>query len=501
MASGEAKLKATASLDTRNFEAGAKTMRRAGVNAADEITKKNLSLIKSYVSMLSPIAIAFAAVTAAVRRIKKSYQELVDEGKKLSDGAEKIGASKYQFAALKSAADSAKVSVSDFNKSLDELKSGKVTIEQLTEAWKENADAADLAANRARTASALAAQIKAEREENEVGFFRGIAQGISRWKNGEDYVAAIAQMQASEGGAKMTARELAASANQEAFGEGWMRDPDAISVDKAQKILDEILNEQRSRKEDSDKKERNRLATEFNSYVSAAGGDKDIAYSSYTKNGGKVTKEQFNELLDIFDSEIKPLSEKIKESIRAEIEARKEIEAMQKEAARESAREIEEHEKLTEEERRKRVSMMKELVDMVGGDIDKAIKLMYETGRVTETKEREFRDAFNDILITDEEAFKKRFKQFQDEEKKAEEGEKRANQIADRIREIKVSLPNVSFGLNSAGGDISGFNGRAQLALFEARAEREEQERLIKSAEESKEILSRVREILEGDSE
>ena len=113
---------------------------------ADEMKAKSQESIKSIIGAVTPLSVIGATITNLINRgidaladfsmrifnAKQSYAEL---GKQVDKTAKDLGTSTEQAARLEAAAKAAGVGANDYAKAMEDIKSGKTTLEEQAEAW------------------------------------------------------------------------------------------------------------------------------------------------------------------------------------------------------------------------------------------------------------------------------------------------------------------------------------------------------------------------------
>lgn len=110
-------------------------IKRDGINAAEEIGKKNQESLKAMIGRFAPIAVALSVLFSIARKVGEAFSKMAENGKKLRETAEDIGVSAQTAARLKAQADAAGISAKEYAKSLDDLKSGATSIDEISAAW------------------------------------------------------------------------------------------------------------------------------------------------------------------------------------------------------------------------------------------------------------------------------------------------------------------------------------------------------------------------------
>lgn len=114
---------------------GVKEVKKETVNAIEEIQAKNKEALKGFLGVFAPVAIAINAVMMLMASISNAIKEYFSAGQAFVDWGEKANVSAQSVAYLKAQADSAGVSAQEFERAMDDLGAGRVTIEQLRKEW------------------------------------------------------------------------------------------------------------------------------------------------------------------------------------------------------------------------------------------------------------------------------------------------------------------------------------------------------------------------------
>ena len=150
MAQARLEVKATADVSQATKEL--KKLSVQGVMVADEMKAKSQESIKSIIGAVTPLSVIGATITNLINRgidaladfsmrifnAKQSYAEL---GKQVDKTAKDLGTSTEQAARLEAAAKAAGVGANDYAKAMEDIKSGKTTLEEQAEAWERIAGA------------------------------------------------------------------------------------------------------------------------------------------------------------------------------------------------------------------------------------------------------------------------------------------------------------------------------------------------------------------------
>lgn len=113
-------------------------IKRDGVNVSEAIARKNREGVNNLVGRLSWVRIAIAAIEHIAKNLATAFGQMVQEGNKFSEAAA-FGISAETMASLKAKADAAGVSLEDYNKSLEDLKTGRTSLDELSRSWKDMA--------------------------------------------------------------------------------------------------------------------------------------------------------------------------------------------------------------------------------------------------------------------------------------------------------------------------------------------------------------------------
>lgn len=110
---------------------------------------------------LCKILLAIVIVVSTIAFFIWEHQnDLADEGRKIIEGAQMIGVTKYEFATMKSYANAAGASEYEIEKAYEALTKGKTTVNELCKKWGERAKQADLERFRAHNMAAISAAEK-----------------------------------------------------------------------------------------------------------------------------------------------------------------------------------------------------------------------------------------------------------------------------------------------------------------------------------------------------
>lgn len=120
-------------------------IKQEGVDTVEEIGAKNREALKGFIGMFAPMAIAVGAVITVLGAVKEAFVNAFSQGEIFDEFAERAKASAQSVAYLKAQADSAGISTKEFEEAMDDLGSGKTTIQALREEWGRLSDSIDVA--------------------------------------------------------------------------------------------------------------------------------------------------------------------------------------------------------------------------------------------------------------------------------------------------------------------------------------------------------------------
>lgn len=107
-----------------------------GINVSEEIARKNREQAKELVGRFTLVGVALRALHAIVGNLKKAFFEMAEEGNKLREVAKSIGVSAETMAALRARAGAAGIGLKEYESALDDLRSGRTTLDELSRSWK-----------------------------------------------------------------------------------------------------------------------------------------------------------------------------------------------------------------------------------------------------------------------------------------------------------------------------------------------------------------------------
>lgn len=114
---------------------GIEKVKKAGVDAAEEIQAKNNEATKAAIGMIAPMAIAMQGLMALLGGISESIKKYFAMGEVFVEWGKKAEISAQSVAYLKAEADSAGISAKDFEQAMADLGAGKTSIAKLREEW------------------------------------------------------------------------------------------------------------------------------------------------------------------------------------------------------------------------------------------------------------------------------------------------------------------------------------------------------------------------------
>ncbi len=116
-------------------------IKKDGINVSEELAKKNKEGVNNLVGRFSWVNLTMKGISFIANGLIGGFRKILEEGNKMREMAKNIGISAETFAAMKARADVAGVSLEDFNKSLDALKNGRTSLDELMNSWRGVANA------------------------------------------------------------------------------------------------------------------------------------------------------------------------------------------------------------------------------------------------------------------------------------------------------------------------------------------------------------------------
>lgn len=111
-------------------------IRKDGINISDELASKNREQTKELVGRFTRIGAMLKMIGFIAGNLKKAFFEMAEEGNKLREVAKSIGVSAETMAALRARAGAAGIGLKEYESALDDLRSGRTTIDELSRSWK-----------------------------------------------------------------------------------------------------------------------------------------------------------------------------------------------------------------------------------------------------------------------------------------------------------------------------------------------------------------------------
>lgn len=118
-------------------------LKKEGVDTVEELGAKNRESIKGLIGLFAPMALAVGAIVSMLGVVKQAFSNAFSQGEVFDDFAEKANTSAQSVAYLKAQADSAGISTKEFEQAMNDLGSGKTTIQALREEWSKLGDSID----------------------------------------------------------------------------------------------------------------------------------------------------------------------------------------------------------------------------------------------------------------------------------------------------------------------------------------------------------------------
>ena len=174
MAQARLEVKATADVSQATREL--KKLAVQGVSVIDEIRAKNQEGIKAVIGMFSPMAIIGQALAQQLskaidwavefaRRVSNAKQAYAELGKEVDKTAKNLGTSTEQAVRLEAAAKAAGVGAKEYAQTMEDIKSGKTTLEEQAEAWERIAGATKTIGAQKEVLAGMIANEQQRREE------------------------------------------------------------------------------------------------------------------------------------------------------------------------------------------------------------------------------------------------------------------------------------------------------------------------------------------------
>ncbi len=174
MAQARLEVKATADVSQATEEL--KKLSVQGVMVADEMKAKSQESIKSIIGAVTPLSVIGATITNLINRgidaladfsmrifnAKQSYAEL---GKQVDKTTKDLGTSTEQAVRLEAAAKAAGVGAKEYAQTMEDIKSGKTTLEEQAEAWERIAGATKTIGAQKEVLAGMIANEQQRREE------------------------------------------------------------------------------------------------------------------------------------------------------------------------------------------------------------------------------------------------------------------------------------------------------------------------------------------------
>lgn len=153
-------------------------VKKAGVDATEEIQAKNNEATKAAIGMIAPMAIAVQGLMTLLAGISESVRKYFAMGEVFIEWGKKAEISAQSAAYLKAEADAAGVSAKDFEQAMADLGAGKTSIAKLREEWEGLGDSIKTATNAQENFEKLArAKNYTIFGDGASKFFGGVANG------------------------------------------------------------------------------------------------------------------------------------------------------------------------------------------------------------------------------------------------------------------------------------------------------------------------------------
>ena len=193
MAQARLEVKATADVSQATREL--KKLAVQGVSVIDEIRAKNQEGIKAVIGMFSPMAIIGQALAQQLskaidwavefaRRVSNAKQAYAELGKEVDKTAKNLGTSTEQAVRLEAAAKAAGVGAKEYAQTMEDIKSGKTTLEEQAEAWERIAGATKTIGAQKEVLAGMIANEQQRREDLEEWLAKAHAEALGSYTGG-----------------------------------------------------------------------------------------------------------------------------------------------------------------------------------------------------------------------------------------------------------------------------------------------------------------------------
>lgn len=448
-----------------------KEVKKEGVNAVEEIGAKNREALKGFIGMFAPMALAIGAVMAVLGSIKQAISEAFNQGKVFQEFAEKANISANSVAMLKAQADSAGLSTKEFERAMDDLASGKTSIQMLQKEWGKLGNQIDVASKAQENFSKLARVESLEQfGEGWNTFWGGLASfGADLLGAGGDQLAA-AKMAGAQGKTWEEAKWEAQLAR------GMFDAP--IMEGRIREAYLEAFNDWKH-----DQYETEQRFLEETAKVLMTSGLKDEEIVRLFKE--QTDRNDSIRLIQHYFERAKTKDEILKDKIKE---------------AQEAQKKLEEEEKKQAEARKKEADDRNEFIkNLAKANLTAQQREQLFTEETGETKKNEDILKEAEALKTDKEKQAEKIKAFEDENKRIEEEAKKAEEQRVKEREEKhknaEDLYKIRLGFRDTWTDGGGLIGNVNYGLRNQNATQEQIKLASQQLNEQKKQAKSLKEI------